>query len=94
MLDKKDKQYLRGQAQKLAPLFQIGKMGLSENLIDTLEDSIIAHELVKVSLLKTSPISVNEAAVEVARLTRSEVVQIIGKTFVIYRQGDKNKYGI
>lgn len=94
MLDKKEKQMLKSEAQKLRPLFQMGKDGLTEKFIDTLEDSIYAHELVKVALLKTCPITVNEAAIEVARLTDSEVIQIIGKTFVIYRQSPKNKYDL
>ncbi|MGL5541323.1 MAG: ribosome assembly RNA-binding protein YhbY [Erysipelotrichaceae bacterium] len=92
MLNKKEKQFLRSQAQTLRPLFQMGKDGLTENFIATLEDSIYAHELVKINLLKTCPLSANEAAIEVARLTDSEVIQVIGRTFVVFRQSKKNKY--
>ncbi|MGL5977689.1 MAG: YhbY family RNA-binding protein [Erysipelotrichaceae bacterium] len=94
MLKKQDKTFLRGKGQTLKPLFQMGKDGLTENFINTLEDSIYAHELVKISLLKSAPISVNEAAIEVARLTDSEVIQVIGRTFVIYRKSSKNKFDL
>lgn len=94
MLGKKEKQFLKGEAHSLRPLFQMGKEGITEKFVDTFEDSIHAHELIKVSLLKSCPITVNEAAIEIARLTDSEVIQIIGKTFVVYRRSPKNKYDL
>ena len=53
MLTGKQKSELRGIAQTRKPLFQMGKDAISENLIKTISDSLEAHELVKVSLLKT-----------------------------------------
>lgn len=90
MLSGKQKSYLRGIAQTRRPLFQIGKDGISENVIKTIRDSLEAHELVKVSLLKTSPITTREAALDLASGTHSEVVQIIGHTVVLYRRSKKN----
>ncbi|MEG0275243.1 YhbY family RNA-binding protein [Amedibacillus sp. YH-ame10] len=91
MLTGKQKSYLRGIAQTRNALFQMGKDALSENLVKTISDSLEAHELVKVSLLKTCGISANEAAIEVSAATHSEIVQIIGRTFVLYRKSKKNK---
>lgn len=75
-------------------LFQIGKDGISENLIMTLNDSLEAHELVKCNLLKTCPIDTREAAIELASNTGSEIVHIVGHTFVLYRRSKENKLGL
>ncbi len=90
MLSGKQKSYLRGLAQTRRALFQIGKDGISENLIMTLEDSITAHELVKLNTLKTCPIEAREAAISLAAATHSEIVGIIGRTFILYRRSKKN----
>lgn len=94
MLSGKEKRRLRSMAQTKKALFQIGKDGVSENLCKTLSDSLTAHELVKVSCLKTMPVSVREAAIECASGTQSSIVQIIGHTFVLYRKSDKNICGL
>ena len=94
MLNNKDKSELRKLAQTKRPLFQIGKDGISENMIKTVGDSLEAHELVKLSLLKTCTCSVNEAAIELSAQTHSEVVQTIGRTFTLYRKSKKNKLGM
>lgn len=90
MLSGKAKSKLRSMAQTRKAIVMIGKDGVSENLCATLSDSLEAHELVKVSSLKTSPISVREAAIQCASATHSEIVQIIGHTFILYRKSDKN----
>lgn len=91
MLSGKQKSKLRGIAQTTKPLFQIGKEDISENMIKTISDSLEAHELVKVSLLKTTSLSANEAAVTISAATHSDIVQVIGKTFTLYRRSKKNK---
>lgn len=90
MLNNKDKQKLRKTAQKQRALFQIGKDNISENMIKTISDSLEAHELVKISLLKTAAVPVREAAYDIAAATNSEIVTIIGKTMVLYRRSKKN----
>lgn len=94
MLTNKEKSYLRGLAQTKRALFQIGKDGITINMVKTIEDSLEAHELVKIALLKTCPIDVKEAAFDMSAATNSEVVQVIGKTFVLYRRSKKNKLGL
>ena len=94
MLNARDKKILRAQAQQYHSLFQIGKDGISDNLIATLDDSLRAHELVKLNLLKTAPLSTAEAAAMLAQATDSELVHSIGRTFVLYRRSKKNLMGL
>lgn len=94
MLTSKDKKTLRSIAQTRKALFQIGKDGVTLNMIKTISDFLEAHELVKVSLLKTCPLSVQEAALDIAGGTRSEVVQTIGRTVIFYRRSKENKLGL
>ena len=94
MLDAKDKKKLRKEAQDRRSLFQIGKDGIGDKLIDTLEDSLRAHELVKLNLLKSAPLTTAEAAEILAQETGSEIVHIIGHTFVLSRRSKKNLMGL
>ncbi|HJC35782.1 MAG TPA: YhbY family RNA-binding protein [Candidatus Merdibacter merdavium] len=94
MLSAQDKKTLRAQAQQYRSLFQIGKDGISDNLIATLDDSLRAHELVKLNLLKSAPLSTAEAAQMLAQATDSELVHSIGRTFVLYRRSKKNLMGL
>lgn len=94
MLKPQDKKQLRKEAQSYRSLFQIGKEGVSENLIATLDDSLTAHELVKLNLLKTAPLETKEAAALLAAQTDSEIVHIVGRTFVLYRRSKKNLMGL
>lgn len=94
MLTKKEKTQLRGIAQATRPLFQMGKDAISSNMIKTVNDSIEAHELVKISMLKSCELSVQEAALDMSAATKSEIVQTIGRTFTLYRRSKKNKLGM
>ena len=94
MLNARDKKILRAQAQQYRSLFQIGKDGIRATLIATLDDSLRAHELVKLNLLKTAPLSTAEAAAMLAQATDSELVHSIGRTFVLYRRSKKNLMGL
>lgn len=85
MLSGKQKRYLRGLASCDKTIFQIGKDALSDNLIEQIDHAIEARELVKISVLKNSPVDIEETAFDIARLTDSELVQIIGRTIVLYR---------
>ncbi len=94
MLSKQDKAYLRKEGHYLRPLFQVGKEGLGDNFIMSLSDALTAHELVKISALKTAAASINEISLELASATHSEVVQVIGRTVILYRRSKENKYGL
>ena len=80
MLNGKQKRYLRAMAVNARPIFQIGKDGLSENIYVSLNEALKARELVKVNMLKTCDVDMNEVAIELCAHTGSELVQKIGKT--------------
>ncbi|MFI3283795.1 MAG: ribosome assembly RNA-binding protein YhbY [Erysipelotrichaceae bacterium] len=90
MLTGKQKRYLRSLANQTRALFQVGKDGLSDNLFSTIHDSLEAHELVKISVLKSCNEEVRELAFDLAAQTNSEIAQIIGRTIVLYRKSKNN----
>lgn len=86
----KERAYLRGLANTINPIFQIGKGGISDVLIDQLNNAIEARELIKVTVLETAPGSAKELAIEIANSTNSEVVQTIGNKITLFRQKKEN----
>ncbi|MGM9940943.1 MAG: ribosome assembly RNA-binding protein YhbY [Bulleidia sp.] len=91
MLTGKQKRYLRSLAQSEKAIFQMGKDGLSDNYIDQIANALNARELVKISVLKTGPTDLKEVSFDLARLTKSEVVQIIGRTIILYKKAKEPK---
>ncbi len=89
MLTTKQKAYLRSLAQTERPVFQIGKDSLSDNLVTTVANYLKKNELVKVSVLKNNGDDLDEIAFDLARLTKSEVVQVIGRQIVLYRRAEE-----
>lgn len=90
MLNKKEIASLKKVAHTLKPIFQIGKNGLNDDMINSISEALEKRELIKISILQTCGVDKNELAFDIARLTRSEVVQVIGKTIVIYRRSINN----
>ena len=91
MLNSRQRAQLRGLANSLDTIFQIGKGGVTENLVKQANDALEARELIKLRVLETSPVSSREAADEIAEKTHSDVVQVIGTRFVLYRESRDNK---
>ncbi|MCR4951178.1 MAG: ribosome assembly RNA-binding protein YhbY [Solobacterium sp.] len=91
MLTTKQKAYLRSLAQTERPIFQVGKDSISENLVKTVSDALRARELVKVSILKNAPGDVKEIAFDLAMLTKSELIQVIGRQCVLYKRAKEPK---
>ncbi len=94
MLSTQNKKKLRTMAMELPSMLQIGKANLTPTFFETLRADLEAHELVKVTMQKTSELSVRQAAIECAGATSSEIIQIIGRTFTLYKQSKDNKLGI
>lgn len=91
-LTSKQRAQLRGLANSIDTILQVGKDGLGENLIKQANDALEARELIKGRALENSEFSAREAAEALAQATRSEVVQVIGSKFVLYRyQHNKEK---
>lgn len=91
MLSGKQKRYLRALANDLNSTFQIGKEGLSDNLLSGVSDYLKANELVKVSVLKSCDTSINEIEIDVCSTCKCELVQCIGRTLIFYRRSKEHK---
>lgn len=88
----KERAAWRAKANSLEPLFQIGKGGISEALIKQTDDALRARELIKLKvLLESSPVSVRDAANELAEKLGAEVIQVIGGVMVLYRESEELK---
>ena len=86
----KQRAYLRGQANTLEPIFQIGKTGLSENLLKQLSDALEARELIKISVLETAPDTAKDLSIDISNSINTEVIQIIGNKITLFRQKKKD----
>jgi len=83
----KERAQLRAQANSLEPLFQIGKGGMSQALIDQTADALRKRELIKIKvLLESAPDSPRAFADALAEATGSEVIQVIGGSIVFYKE--------
>lgn len=85
-LTSKQRAQLRGLANSIDTIVHVGKDGLGDNLIKQADDALEARELIKCKVLENSMLTAREAADALATATRSEVVQVIGTKFVLYRQ--------
>lgn len=91
MLTSKQRAYLRSLAANEDTIMQIGKSGISENLIKTVSDALEARELIKLRVLENSEESPRSAAEALATATDSEVVTVIGTKLVLYRESKDHK---
>lgn len=87
----KQRAYLKSLAMKQEPLFQIGKSSITPGLTEAVSEALNARELIKVSVLKNCADDPGELAELIAGRTRSEIVQVIGKKIVLYREGKDDK---
>lgn len=85
----KQRAYLRSLANPLQPIVYIGKGGLSDTIEKQADDALTARELVKGKVLESAPDTAREAAEALAQAVNAEVVQVIGRVFVLYRRNEK-----
>ena len=86
MLTSKQRAYLRGIASGYETIFQIGKGGISENLIQQVDDALRKRELIKLRVLDNSMLTAREAADQMAEAVKADVVQVIGSRFVLFKR--------
>lgn len=91
MLNSRQRAQLRGLANSLETILQVGKSGVTENTVKQVSDALEARELIKLRTLETSPCSTRETAEEIALKTGADVVQVIGSRFVLYKESEENK---
>ena len=90
MLTSKQRAKLRGISSKEDTILQVGKNGIGDTLIKQVADALLARESIKMRVLENALMDPREAAEELAEATESEVVQVIGTKFVLYKRNQKN----
>ena len=91
ILTSKQRSYLRGLANKIDPIFQVGKGGVNDNLINQVAEALEARELIKISVLNNSDAQTKEAAEEISLAVKADVVQVIGSKFTLYKESKEPK---
>lgn len=86
----KQRAYLKGLALNIDPVINIGKSSLTPEVTTAIEEALDKRELIKVGVLKNCIDDPREIATALAERTRSEVVQVIGKKIVLFKQAKKN----
>lgn len=89
MLTSKQRATLRGMANTMETIVQIGKGEIGPTVTKQVDDALTARELIKLHVLQNSLYTAREAAVILSERTRSDVVQVIGSRFVLYRRNPK-----
>ena len=84
-LSGKQRRHLRALGHHLTAVVQIGKEGVSDSLVAATEQALLDHELIKVKLGPSAEVGLDTAVAELAQRTSSEVAQVLGKTFLLYR---------
>ena len=80
----KQKKYLRALAHSLKPLVNLGKHGLTPETKFEIESQLVDHELIKCKVLESCPLSKKKCVEEISAMVGVEVVQVIGKTIVLF----------
>ena len=88
----KERQFFKKEAHSLKPIFQIGKGGLSEEMIHQIQNAVEKRELITVTLLQNTLEEPQEAAETIAEATGSTIIQVIGHTIVLYKEARNPKH--
>jgi RNA-binding protein len=91
MLAGKETRYLRSLAHNLNPIFQVGKGGVNDHLIKHIEEALEVRELIKITVLNNSGEDRKEVGTELAEKAKAELVQVIGKIVVLYKESKDQK---
>lgn len=91
MLNSRQRAQLRGLANGISPISQIGKGGISDAQIKMIEDALEAHELIKMTTLENSGMTSRESADMIAQRTGADVVSVVGRKFVLYRRSSREE---
>lgn len=89
MLTSKQRAYLKSISNKLNPVFQIGKSGLTAAQISQIDDYLRVHEIMKIRVLDNSLYTAKEASSEIAEVIEADVVQVIGSIGILYKENKK-----
>ncbi|MGM0431847.1 MAG: YhbY family RNA-binding protein [Spirochaetota bacterium] len=84
-MDSYTRNFLRKRAHDLKPVVMVGKSGLDQRVIQTLNDALFAHELVKVKFVDFKE-SRGVIARQMAEESQSELITVIGNIAVLYKE--------
>lgn len=87
----KQRAYLKSLASNMDTILQVGKEGLSPECTASIAEALTARELIKVGILQNYDGDLDELARTAAERTRSQLVQVIGRKFVLYKEGKDDK---
>jgi RNA-binding protein len=90
VLTGKQKRHLRSMGNEMDPILQVGKGGITETVVTQTDETLEARELIKCRVLQNSPEEPKTVAAELAEQTGAELVQVIGRNFLLFRPS-KNK---
>ena len=91
MLTSKQRAYLRAMAAPMDTIFQVGKGGVNDNMCEQISNALEARELIKLRVPDNCDLNAKEAAQIISEETNSDVVQVIGTRFVLYRESVDHK---
>lgn len=91
MLNSRQRAQLRAMANDYETILQVGKSGVLDTTVKQVADALEARELIKLKILETCPTSVKDTANKLAEATDSDVVQVIGSKFILYKESKNNK---
>ena len=91
MITSKQRAYLRSLATNEPAIMQVGKGGIGDNLIKTVSDALEARELIKLTVLENCMGTPKEVANELADATGADVVGVVGRKIILYRESVNNK---
>ena len=94
MLKSKDRAALRAMANGMPAIFHLGKEGVTPEFVSAVRDALEARELIKIDVLNNCEWDVKEAAETVSQRAGAQIVQVIGKKFVLYKKSRSKKEGI
>ena len=91
MLTSKERSTLRSMSNGLNAIIHVGKAGASPDIVNSVDEALEARELIKIDLLNNCLLEAKEAADIISERTRAEVVQVIGRKFVLFRRSKKKQ---
>lgn len=92
MLTSKTRAAMRGEAQNISVVVQVGKEGLTNQVVQACKDAFNTRELIKIDVLNTSGLNIKELAQDIATLVKAEVVETKGRKIVLYKFNSKLKH--
>ncbi|MGL5439289.1 MAG: ribosome assembly RNA-binding protein YhbY [Filifactoraceae bacterium] len=90
MISSKQRAYLRGLANTIEPVVIIGKEGLEDGVIESIDKVLEKRELIKVKILDTADLGTRDTCSKLSEILRAEPVQSIGSKLVLYRRATEN----